>query len=71
VNGNYGPENCTWIPLGEQTRNKRNNVWFTYKNETKLLADWAKEFNISSANATRWNKSGKLEKKLDERFGEK
>ena len=24
VNGNYEPSNCTWIPLGEQNRNKTN-----------------------------------------------
>lgn len=24
VNGNYEPENCTWITLSEQSKNKRN-----------------------------------------------
>lgn len=24
VNGNYCPENCTWIPLSEQSKNRRN-----------------------------------------------
>ena len=26
VNGNYGPDNCKWIPRAEQARNKRNTV---------------------------------------------
>lgn len=26
VNGNYCPENCTWIPLKEQARNRRDNL---------------------------------------------
>ena len=24
VNGNYCPENCTWIPFAEQSKNRRN-----------------------------------------------
>lgn len=24
VNGNYNPENCTWIPFSEQSKNRRN-----------------------------------------------
>lgn len=26
VNGNYCPENCCWIPKGEQANNKRNTI---------------------------------------------
>lgn len=26
VDGNYEPANCTWIPVNEQQRNKRNNL---------------------------------------------
>jgi len=26
VNGNYGPSNCTWIPVAEQMANRRNNI---------------------------------------------
>lgn len=25
VNGNYSPENCTWITIGDQAKNKRNS----------------------------------------------
>jgi hypothetical protein len=25
VNGNYCPENCTWIPMKEQYKNRRSN----------------------------------------------
>lgn len=32
VNGNYCPENCTWIPLNEQARNTRLSV--KYNGET-------------------------------------
>jgi len=41
VNGNYCPENCTWIPKEEQANNKQNSLWFTYNGETKILKHWA------------------------------
>ena len=30
VNGDYCPENCTWIPLREQSFNKRDTIWVDY-----------------------------------------
>lgn len=27
VNGNYEPNNCTWIPMSEQYKNKQSNWW--------------------------------------------
>jgi hypothetical protein len=42
VNGNYCPENCRWATTGEQSRNKRNNVNFTFNNQVKCLTDWAR-----------------------------
>ena len=41
VNGNYCPENCTWIPMEKQCDNKRNTVRLTYKGETHTLKEWA------------------------------
>ena len=31
VNGNYCPENCTWIPKNEQSKNRRFCHFITYK----------------------------------------
>lgn len=42
VNGNYCPENCCWIPMKEQQRNKTSNVWIERNGERFLLADVAK-----------------------------
>lgn len=41
VNGNYCPENCRWITLEEQQRNKRNVKPITWNGETHLLPEWA------------------------------
>lgn len=41
VNGNYCPENCTWIPLGKQARNRRTTRWVEYQGRTMSLAEAA------------------------------
>lgn len=47
VNGNYCPENCEWILLELQARNKRNNHNLTYNGKTQCLAAWAEEVGIN------------------------
>lgn len=46
VNGNYCPQNCTWISLEEQQRNKRNNVVFEKDGKKYLETDLAKELGV-------------------------
>lgn len=43
VNGDYCPDNCTWIPRGEQQYNKTNTIWIGDKSLAKL----ARENNIN------------------------
>ena len=47
VNGNYEPNNCRWIEKGEQNRNQRTNLKFTYKGETHCLKEWAEILKIN------------------------
>ena len=41
--GDYSPENCRWVDMRTQNRNKKSNVYVTYKGKTQLLVDWANE----------------------------
>lgn len=46
VNGNYCPENCTWIPMNEQQNNRTTCLPFTHNGETKNLAEWCSYYNL-------------------------
>lgn len=46
VDGDYCPENCTFITMKEQMRNKTNNVYLTIAGKTKCLAEWCEIFGV-------------------------
>lgn len=46
VNGNYCPENCTWIPRNKQQNNRTSCLFYTYNGETKNLMEWCNYFNM-------------------------
>jgi hypothetical protein len=46
-NGNYTPENCRWASPKENCSNKRTNVFYTFKGETKTATQWAEELGIN------------------------
>lgn len=41
-NKGYSPDNCRWVNMSTQGKNKRNNVYITANGETHILADWAR-----------------------------
>jgi len=47
VNGNYEPDNCTWIINAEQALNKRNTHNYTYKGETKGIRYFSEKYNVN------------------------
>jgi hypothetical protein len=46
VDGNYDPENCVWLPLPLQARNKRNNRRITIGDDTRTLAEWCELYAV-------------------------
>lgn len=47
VNGNYEPNNCRWIALEQQNRNKRNSVYVEFNGERKLLIEFCEELGLN------------------------
>lgn len=47
VHKGYSPDNCTWIPMKKQARNKTNTVYMLYKGELLPIAEIAEIENIS------------------------
>lgn len=41
-NGNYEPTNCKWIPMSEQAKNRRGNVFY----KGKCVAEWLRELKV-------------------------
>ena len=58
VNGNYEPNNCTWITISEQSQNKTNNIVLTFNGKTNILSEWCKILNINYNMARKRYKSG-------------
>lgn len=81
VNGNYCPENCKWITLGEQARNRGTTKRVEYNGKTMSLAEAAelsglpykevhfrlkKGWSLERALTTPLFKKSELHKKCDE-----
>ena len=45
-NKGYSPDNCRWTTKKIQCRNRRSNVYITYKGRTQSLADWCDELGL-------------------------
>lgn len=46
VNGDYCPENCTWIPSGEQTLNTRKTIIVVHDGRKAPVSVWCDELGL-------------------------
>ncbi len=45
-NGDYCPENCTWVDQATQQRNRRNNVFLEFNGQRLTMADWERKLSL-------------------------
>ena len=53
---NYEPDNCKWIPLTEQGKNRRNNRNYTLDGVTKNIYEWSKDARCEVYHTTLWKR---------------
>jgi hypothetical protein len=53
VNGNYEPENCCWIPKGQQCLNTRISRHIEFDGRIQTLSEWARERCLQRATLIR------------------
>jgi hypothetical protein len=58
--GNYEPGNVRWGTDDQQRRNKRNNIWLEHNGKKMIIADWAKELGMKSADVRYAAKTNKF-----------
>lgn len=66
VNGNYCPENCRWITMQEQQKNKRSVPKISWNGETHTLPEWADILGIKYG--TLWARIYRDGKSIEEAF---
>ena len=42
----YSPSNCRWITMKSQCNNRRNNITYSFNNETHTLSEWSEIADI-------------------------
>lgn len=60
VFGDYTPENCKWIPVQEQARNKRNTVRYLYEGKVVIQAELARLLGLHSTSLTSMRRQNRL-----------
>ena len=43
----YSPDNCKWIPRGDQAKNTSRSRLITHAGRTQIVSDWAKEVGLN------------------------
>lgn len=64
--GHYEPDNCRWATIREQTRNKSNNHFITWRGETLCVQDWGKRTGLGNTLSHRLRRGWPIERALTE-----
>lgn len=56
--GKYEPDNCRWVTMLVQNRNKSNNRLVTINGETKVLSEWSSIIGVAPVTLSRRIKKG-------------
>lgn len=56
VNGDYSPDNCTWIPRAEQVKNRTMTHFVTYQGQKMPLTDLGKLVGIDRHTISKYEK---------------
>lgn len=62
---NNWPANCKWADDMEQGRNRRTNVFITYKGRTQIVLDWCKELGLDRGVLRRRLKTMSVEEAIE------
>ena len=57
-NGNYELNNCRWVTISQNSRNRRSNVNLTYKGETHTLVEWSEIMGVTENTLANRRKKG-------------
>lgn len=49
VDGDYSPDNCRWVTIQEQQRNRRDTIKLTFSGVEKTASEWARIAGVSPA----------------------
>ena len=68
VNGDYEPDNCRWVSLREQAKNRQHNRFIEFNGEKQTLEDWGRITGIDKRIIHRRLKNGwSVERALTEK----
>ena len=56
--GNYCPENCKWIPMSQQARNTRKNVFITVGGRTETQIEWSRITGVDNSRLSLIRRTG-------------
>ena len=62
VNGNYEPSDCRWVTLQAQQKNRRDNIFYKFRDKMYTEIDWKKILRVSKTSLTKMVEIGMLEK---------